>query len=167
MPWGSAVCVPVVPPSVPFVTVPFSSVNVVCDVVFSDSDGDPVSLQQTRCVFVESQDNVDFDGVLVKAPLATRRKVTPPTPQQCHLMVTSLQTRLRWPGPKQESPAEGTTMEVRNQACCSGGMEYGGEQWRTARDRAVIARKVQYLNDSDSMKVEIDELETCLLGPEE
>ena len=39
-----SVCVPVVPPFVPVVTVPFSDVNVVWEVVFSDSDCEFVEL---------------------------------------------------------------------------------------------------------------------------
>ena len=51
--------------------------------------------------------------------------------------------------------------------CCSCGMEYGGEHRWTARDRAVTARTVQYLDRRGSFVVDIDELEDCLLGPEE
>ena len=41
-----------------------------------------------------------------------------------------------------------------------------GECRWTARDRVVIARMEQYLDKSESMKVEIEELE-LLLGPED
>ena len=41
-----------------------------------------------------------------------------------------------------------------------------GECWWTTRDRVVIARMEQYLDRSDCMKVEVDELE-LLLGPED
>ena len=58
-------------------------------------------------------------------------------------------------------------VEVEDQEYCSCGMECGGEHRWTARDRTFIARMQQYLNESDGMKVEIGELEHCLLGPEE
>ena len=57
-------------------------------------------------------------------------------------------------------------MEVEDQEQCSFSMGCGGEQRWTARDRTVVARMEQYLNESDSMKVEIEELEHCLLGSE-
>ena len=58
-------------------------------------------------------------------------------------------------------------MEVEDQEYCSCDMEYGGAHRWTARDRTVTARMEQYLNESDSMKVEIEELEHCFLGLEE
>ena len=45
--------------------------------------------------------------------------------------------------------------------------EYGGEHRWTACDRAVVARMEHYLDRSESLKVEVEELEYCLLGPEE
>ena len=57
-------------------------------------------------------------------------------------------------------------MEVEHQENCSCGVEHGGEHGWTARDSAVIARVEQYLDESDSMKVEVEELE-LLLGPED
>ena len=41
----------------------------------------------------------------------------------------------------------------------------GGYRWN-ARDRTVTARMEQYLNESDSLKEEVEELE-LLLGPED
>ena len=83
----------------------------------------------------------------VNAPLASRRKILPPTPQQSpqpSIEVTQLQ------------------MEVTDQefAC---GKEYEGEYGWTARDR-VIARR-EHLDRSES-QVEVEELE-LLLGPED
>ena len=46
-------------------------------------------------------------------------------------------------------------------------LEYGGEHRWTACDRAVVARMEHYLDRSESLKVEVEELEYCLLGPEE
>ena len=45
-------------------------------------------------------------------------------------------------------------------------MEFEGEHRWSARDRTVIARMEQYLNENDNMRVEIEELE-FLLGPED
>ena len=57
-------------------------------------------------------------------------------------------------------------MEVDDQENCSCGMEYEGERRWTARDRVVITRMERYLDESDSLKVEVEELE-LLLGPED
>ena len=57
-------------------------------------------------------------------------------------------------------------MEVDDQACCSGGMAYGSEHRWTARHRTVIAKMEQQMNESDNVKVVIEELEHYLLGPE-
>ena len=46
------------------------------------------------------------------------------------------------------------------------GEEDEGEHRRTARYRTVIAKVVQFLTESDKMKVELEELE-LLLGPED
>ena len=43
---------------------------------------------------------------------------------------------------------------------------YEGEHRWTVRDRRIIAKMEQYLNDSGNVKVEIEELE-LLLGPED
>ena len=45
-------------------------------------------------------------------------------------------------------------------------MKFEGEHRWSARDRTVIARMEQYLNENDNMRVEIEELE-FLLGPED
>ena len=50
---------------------------------------------------------------------------------------------------------------------CSCGVEHGGEHRWTARDRAVTARMVQYLDTSECLEVDIEELDDSLLGPEE
>ena len=44
--------------------------------------------------------------------------------------------------------------------------EFEGEHRWTARDREVVARTEQHLNKSESIKVDIEELES-LLGPED
>ena len=58
-------------------------------------------------------------------------------------------------------------MEMEDQEYCSCGMEHGGAHRWTRRDRAVVARMEQHLDRSESLKVEIEELEYCLVGPEE
>ena len=58
-------------------------------------------------------------------------------------------------------------MEMEGQENCSCGTEHGGEHRWTAHDRAVMAKMVQYLDRSESMKVEIEALEYCLLEGEE
>ena len=54
-------------------------------------------------------------------------------------------------------------MEVEDQERAAGGKEYEGEYQWTARDRVV---KEQYLDRSESLKVEVEELES-LLGQED
>ena len=91
---------------------------------------------------------MNYDGTPVKASPASRRKTVPPTPQQrVQPAMDAMQLQ----------------MEVGDQESCSCGMEYEGEHRWTARDRTVIARMEQYLNEKDHVKVEIEEL---LLGPE-
>ena len=53
-------------------------------------------------------------------------------------------------------------MKVEDQACCSCGMEDGGEHRWTACDRTLTARMEKYPNETDSVKVEIEELKHCL-----
>ena len=86
------------------------------------------------------------DGTPVKAPPASRRKIMPPTPQQ---------------SPQPSIEAMQLKMEVEDQEfVCK------GEYWWTACDRVVIARMEQYLDRSESMKLEIEELE-LVIGPED
>ena len=86
--WDFGVCVFAVLPSVLVVSVPFSNVNVVCDVGFCDSDCEFVepqtfSLSRKRKVcFVECRECMNIDATPVTAPPATSSKTTPPTPQQ-------------------------------------------------------------------------------------
>ena len=74
----------------------------------------------------------------------------PPTPQR------SLQSSIE---------AMQLQTEVEDQESGSCEMEFEGEHRWTARDRTVIARMEQYLNENDNARVEIEELES-LLGPE-
>ena len=92
---------------------------------------------------------MNVDGTPVKAPQATRRKDTVPV----------LQQSLPPPREGTKSPSEEIAMEVEDQEYCSCGMEYAGEHRWTARVRAVFARMEQYLDRSESLEVDIEELE--------
>ena len=65
-----------------------SSVGVLGKAVMSGSDSEVVelqffcSLQKASSVFVESQEDMNYDGTLVKTPPASRRKIMRPTPRQ-------------------------------------------------------------------------------------
>ena len=133
--WFS-VCVPAMPPSVPFVTVLFPIANVVCEVGFSNSDCDffepqtpSLSRKKRKVSCMESREYLHIDETLVNAPPTNRRKASVPTPQQS----------LPPPPDGAKSPSEEITMEVEDQEYCSRGVEYGGEHRWTARDRAVVA----------------------------
>ena len=112
----------------------------------------PFFLSRKRQAFcVEGREDLNCERTPVKAPPASRRKVMPHPPQQ---------------GRQPSNEAMQLHMEVDDQENCSCGMEYEGERRWTARDRVVITRMEQYLDESDSLKVEVDELE-LLLGPED
>ena len=111
-----------------------------------------ISLLRKRQAFcVKGQENMNYDGTPAKAHPASTRKVMSPTPQQ---------------GLPPSIEAMQLHMEVEDQGNCICRIEYGGEHRWTARDRVVIARMEQYLDESDSLKVEVEELE-LLLGPED
>ena len=67
-----------------------------------------------------------------------------------------------------QPPLEGMPrqMEVEDQEFGACEEECEGEHRWTARDRTNVAKMEQYLNESDTMKVEVGELE-LLLGPED
>ena len=91
------------------------------------------------------------EGTPVKAPPGSRRKMMPPTPRQ------SLQSSIE---------ATQWQAEVKDQE--GGSYEKALEcqhRWN-ALDRTVIVRMELYPNESRSMKVQIEELES-LPGPEE
>ena len=172
----------------PDVNAPFSNANVACEeVVSSDSECDFVelqtflSLQKCQVFCVESQGNLNFEGALVKAPPATRRKATlrtplqspPPPPGGTPMRIwpawpqdrncdgapvtapPASRRKIMPPTPQQnpQPPVESTPRRREVEDQC--GVEYGGEHRWTARDRAVTARTEQYLNESDSVEVEI------------
>ena len=75
----------------------------------------------------------------------------PPTPQQSPYL--SIET-MQWQTEVEDLESDSCEMELEVE-----------HRW-TARDRTVIARMEQYLNEKDHMKVEIEEL-LLLLGPED
>ena len=71
----------------PYVPVPFSAVNVDCEILIDSCEiVEPQTLSLSRkrkaFFFAGSQEVVHFDGTLLKALLASRRGIMPPTPQQ-------------------------------------------------------------------------------------
>ena len=83
---------------------------------------------------------MSYEGTPVKAPPTSRRRMMPPTPQQSSY--SSIEA-MQWQ----------TEMEVQ------------GSSWN-ASERTDIAEMEQYLNESDCIKLEIEELELPL-GPED
>ena len=136
---------------------PTSAVVVRSEPLVSDSDWEVVEPQsfsfsrKRRAVCVENQENMSCEGTRVKAPLPSSRKIMPPTPQQ-----------------GSQSPIEAMQWqtEVEDKEGGSYEKEFEGEHRWTACHKRVIARTEQYLSKSDSMRVEIEELES-LLGPED
>ena len=84
---------------------------------------------------------MSYEGTPVKATPTSRRRMMLATPQQSS---RSSIEGMQWQ----------TEMEVQRSS-------------RNARERTVIARMEQHLDASDCMKLEIEELEELLLGPED
>ena len=108
-----------------------------------------LSPESVKLFHVEDQEGVNCEGTPVKAPPASRRKIMPPTPQQSSY--SSIETK-QW------------QTEVEDQEIGRNEKEFEGQHRWNVRDRTVIARMEQYLNESDCMKLENEELE-LLLGP--
>ena len=108
------------------------------------SDGELVepqsfSFSNTRAhSWTVTQEEMRFEGSQVKALPLSRKRMMPPTPLQHSY----------------------SSFEEEQ-----GHFEVEGQVW-SARDRTVIARTKQYLEESKSLKVEVEELES-LLGPDE
>ena len=83
------------------------------------------------------QEEVRYEGSPVKVPPLSRRRKMPPTPLQNSYLSF---------GEEQEH------------------IEVEGQMW-SAKDRTIIAKTMPYLEESESLKVEIEELES-LLGPD-
>ena len=89
---------------------------------------------------MEYHEDVSYEGTPVKAPPAARMRRMPPTPQQSsYSSIEALQWQTE--------------------------MEDQGSGW-DAQNTAVIAKMEQYLNESDSANLEVEELE-LLFGPGE
>ena len=95
--------------------------------------------RKRQAVCAEDQEGMNYDGTPVKAPPASRRKIMP-TPQQSSY--SSIET-VQW------------QTEVEDQESGSFEKEFEGQHRRNARDRTVIGRMEQYLNESDCMKLEL------------
>ena len=95
-----------------------------------------LSSESARLFGWKNQEEMSYEGTPVKAPPTSRRRMMPPTPQQSSH--SSLED-MRWR----------TEMETQGSGS-------------NARDRTVTARMEQYLNASDCMKLEIEELELPL-----
>ena len=106
--------------------------------------------RKRQAVCAEDQEGMNYEGTPVKAPPASRRKIMP-TPQQSSY--SSIET-VQW------------QTEVEDQESGSYEKEFEGQHRRNVRDRTVIARMEQHLNESDCMKLEIAGLELPL-GPED
>ena len=125
---------------------PSSAVVEMCEALLSDSDREFVESQsfsfskKRSFVCVENQEDMSYEGTPLRVPPTSRRRMMSPTPQQ--ISHSSIEV-MQWQ----------TEMQVQ------------GSGWH-ARDREIIAKMEQYLNDSDCVKLEIEELE-LLLGPED
>ena len=124
---------------------PSSVVTEFCDDVSMESDREFVEPQSSSFSkkknarwldWVDSQEEMRYEGSPLKAPPPFRRRMMPPTPQQSSS--TSIE-EMQW----------------------QTGMEEQGSSW-SARERTVIARMENYLNKSDDMKLEIEELDLLM-----
>ena len=95
-------------------------------------------LSPKKRVWTATQEEMRYEDSTVKAPLPSRRRMTPPTPLQKFVFIIR---------------KEQEHFEVEDQ------------MW-SARDRTIIAKTKQYLEERKSLKVEIEELES-LVGPED
>ena len=118
---------------------PSSAVAEMCDGVSSDSDWEFVEPEsfsfytKRSIVCAENQGEMSYEVTPVKAPPSTRRRMMPPTPQQF---------------------SRSSTDERQWQA----DLEAQRSIWST-RERMVISGLENYLEKSDDMKSEIEELE--------
>ena len=101
-------------------------------------NGSPFLSHKKRARCTVAQEEMRFEGPQVKAPPLSRRRMRPPTP--LHNSYSSFEE-------EQEN------------------FEVEDEMW-SAKDNTIIAKTKQHLEESKSLKVEIEELES-LLGPED
>ena len=118
---------------------PSSVVTEFCDGFSFCSDWESVEPQSWRAhSWTVTQEEMRFKGSQVKAPPLSGTRMVPPAPLQNSF----------------------SSFEEEQ-----GHFEVEDQIW-SARDRKVIARTKQYLEESKSLKVEVEELES-LLGPED
>ena len=98
---------------------------------------EPQSFSSSQSCTV-TQEEMWFEGPQVKAPPQSRRRMVPPTPVQNSY----------------------SSFEEEQ-----GHFEVEDQMW-SARDRTIIAKTKRYLEESKSLKVEIEELDS-LLGPDD
>ena len=182
---GFSLCLPASPPVVPVVTVPFSHVNVDCEVVFSDSGCESVEPQtlspfrkREASVALERETEMNIEGPPVKAvPKAVRNRPTPqsspftavpecmrsraPLPQEG----TPLRQTATWLGPPADPPVVVNEMEVVD---AISDPEFDViHAWRL-RDRVIIRKMEDYLaRKREDIWVKVGELEAHLLCPTE
>ena len=136
--------VPVVPDVTDVLVSPSSVVTEFCGGVSCCSDCEFVEAQsfsfstKRAHSWTVTQEEMRFEGSQVKALPLSRRRMMPPTPLQ---------------NSYSSFEEEQEHFEVEDQIWC-------------ARDRTVIARTKQYLEESESLKVEVEELES-LQGPDD
>ena len=138
------VFVPVVPDVTDVPVSPFSVVTEFCLSVFCCTEWEFVEPQsfsfsnKRAHSYTVTQEEMRFEGPQVKAPPPSRRRMMPPTPLQNSY----------------------SSFEEEQ-----GHFEEENQMW-SARDKAVIAKTKQYLEERECSKVEIEELES-LLGPDD
>ena len=139
----SRVDVLVVPDVTDVLVCPSSVVTEFCDSFFCCKEWEFVELQsfsfskKRAHTSAVTQEEVRYEGSSVKVPPLFRRRKMPPTP---------LQNSYSSFGEEQEH------------------IEVEGQMW-SAKDRTIIAKTKPYLEESKSLEVEIEELES-LLGPD-
>ena len=127
---------------------PSSKVAVLSVAVLSDSDWEivePQSFSFSRKRSVVRVEN--HEGTRVKAPPASRKIMPPPPQQSSHSWIEAMQWQI----------------EVEDQESGGYEKEFEGQHRWNARDRTVTTVIAKYLNKSESIKVEIEELESCLV----
>ena len=117
----------------------FGDVSLDSDLDFDEPQSSSFSKKRSF-VWADSQEETRHERSPVKAPPPSRRRLMPPTPQQRSY-------------PSIEETQWQKEMEVQRR------------NWST-RERKVIAALENHLDESDDMKVEIEELE-LLMGPED
>ena len=155
--WDISLCVLA---SLPVVTVPLSDVNVVCEVVFCDSDCEFVELQTSSLsgkreasVALGCETEMNLEGPSVKAVLESVRRR--PTPQSSQYRAvpegmrsrappppegTPLSQTATWPGPPADPPADVNEMDVEDQQRRQDGID-ANPPWNAREVEPAIRRR--------------------------